>query len=165
MRTPGIALAALAAIGFALAGSANAADLVLSTGLSRDVARREPSRLVSTLAIRGFAAPGFATEAAVQNEAGGVRTALSAWWRVQRAVYVGGGTDVLLPVRREGLLAEAGTRLGYHLGGGLVLPLTGGTGLDVSARYVFMDRRAADVAPDRFASHFWTLTAGVSFRM
>lgn len=147
-------------------GLATAADVVLSSGASRETDGREPARLVSTLAIRGFAREGWSTEASFTRHGAGVNSALSAWWHPHRMAYAGGGANL---ERRgsESLLVggEIRNRLGYHVGGGFVLPLTNETGLDLSARYVFLDRHPGDPAPDRFASRFWTLTLGVAFRI
>ncbi len=146
-------------------GAAHAADLVVSTGLASETGPVRETRVVSTFAIRGFTAPGFVSEASVRGMRSALHAQLSLWRPVGRAVYVGGGGDVALPTSEGALFASRAPNLGYHLGGGLLLPLTRGAGLDVSARYVFLDRRAADVAPDRFSSRFWTATVGVSFHM
>lgn len=145
---------------------AHAADIVLATGASRETGGREPARMVSTLAIRGITRPGLSTEASITRDGFRARTSVSAWWQAHRMAYAGGGASLERANAEHALVGgDARTRLGYHLGGGFVLPLTAETGLDLSARYVFMDRRTGDAAPDRFATRYWTLTAGVAFRL
>lgn len=62
------------------------------------------------------------------------------------------------PGRTDGPLTA-----GFQLACGMQVPVAPGFGVDLDARYVFFDRPAAAVAPDRFATRYWTLTLGVAF--
>lgn len=150
----------------ALAAPARATEFVLASGASHEPGSSQPARFLSTLAVRDFSREGLVTEASLTGERGSSRLQLSAFGVVRKHAYIGGGVTAQLPVSADQLSpASAPARLGYHLGGGFMLPLTAEAGLDLSARYVFLDRRSADVGPDRFASSFWTLTLGVAFRI
>lgn len=81
-------------------------------------------------------------------------------------VYAGAGVGMYnssLDFRDDlGLRNRTTQRFGTHVGGGLAIPLTSGVGLDLNAKYVFLERQNVDFFS--FDPSHWTTSAGLAFR-
>jgi len=56
-------------------------------------------------------------------------------------------------------------RMGVHLGGGVIVPVAPKLGIDVSGRYIFMQKDANNVQlPTTFNPDFWNLAVGLAIK-
>jgi hypothetical protein len=91
----------------------------------------------------------------------------SVWLRPQRNLYVGGGVGWYHTTveNRDHLYADETTqRVGVHVGGGVLLPLSRRCALDFGGRYVFLERDRLELVPTEFDGDSWTTTVGVAVR-
>jgi hypothetical protein len=156
---------------------AQAVEVVLATGASAASGRGEPVRAAYAFALRDLlpTPDGEATPRLGWELAGQPRLLLDARTRgsmtagvfvtPSRSTRLGVGVVAHRSAVATAQEAFASLRAGFELGGGFVLPLGPGAGLDFAARYAFLADRPSGPAPHRFAERFWTATAGVAFTL
>jgi opacity protein-like surface antigen len=89
----------------------------------------------------------------------------SLWLSPVPALYAGGGVGWYQSSvdYADGILYDNFTtqKFGLHLGGGMTVPVTPAMGLDLGARYVFLEKESRnDLA---FNPSHWTTSAGLAF--
>jgi hypothetical protein len=66
---------------------------------------------------------------------------------------------------RTSLIADVTTsRAGVHAGGGLAIPLSPSVGLDLNARYIFMQTDNSVQLPTQFNPDFWSTSLGLAIK-
>jgi hypothetical protein len=157
---------------------ASAAELIPSVGLTRSVDSDQTQSQIG-LALRGTVVPGI------------LRSEIGAGYRKDR--YSGGALEVTqIPITASLLLtpiptlhADAGVgwynthldyqndalqdettqKFGTHVGGGFEIPLAPAVGVDVTGRYVFLQKQESRLIPESFNPNYWTLSLGLAFRL
>jgi hypothetical protein len=151
--------------------------LIPSVGMSRAIHGDNEVTPYGQLALRTRWAPVLATEIGVgyrqdhfNNNAVTERS-----WPVQATlwlspipqVYAGGGVgwyNNSLSFRDDlGLRNRTTQRFGTHVGGGLMVPFTSSVGIDLNAKYVFLERQNVEFVS--FDPSHWTTSAGLSIRL
>ncbi len=151
--------------------------LIPSVGMTRAVHGDNEVTPYGQLALRTRWAPIVSSEIGVgyrqDHYDDGALTVRS--WPVQATlwlspipqVYAGGGVgwyNSSLDFRDDlGLRNRTTQRFGTHVGGGLMVPVTSAVGLDLNAKYVFLERENVDFFS--FDPSHWTTSAGLSFRL
>jgi len=150
------------ALGFTKATDANAGD----GKLSGSVALRAP--ILPFLNVEGGIAY---RQESFNNDDLRVRmwpVTTSLWLTPVPALYAGGGLGWYRTTYdfRSTLPAKDSTtdKVGVHLGGGLVLPLTSALGLDVNVRYIFMQKDKSLQFPTQFNPDFWSTMLGLAIK-
>jgi hypothetical protein len=178
-RTPVVSIAWLAMAALvAPAAPVHAAELIPSVGLTRSVDSNDTQSQVG-LALRGGLLPGV------------LDTELGVGYRKDR--YSNGALEVtqvpvtasllLTPIpslhgdagvgwyntkldyRDPALPDETKQKFGVHLGGGFDIPLAPAVALDVTGRYVMLQKQDSRLVPRTFNPDFWTLSLGLGFRL
>lgn len=171
-------LAMTAALPLLLPGPARAAELIPSVGLTRSVDSDETKSQIG-LALRGSVLPGL-----LQSELGvGYR----------KDEYGGGALEVRqIPVTASLLLTpiptlhgdagvgwyntkldyqdpllqdETTQKFGVHVGGGIKIPLAPMAAVDMTGRYVFLQKQESRLVPSTFDPNYWTLSLGLALRL
>jgi len=171
-------LAVTAALPLIAPGSVRAAELIPSVGLTRSVDSDEAKSQIG-LALRGSVLPGI-----LQSE-------LGVGYRQDQ--YAGGALEVKqIPVTASLLLTpiptlhgdagvgwyntkldyqdpliqdETKQKFGVHVGGGFKIPLAPMAAVDVTGRYVFLQKQESRLVPRTFDPDYWTLSLGLAFRL
>lgn len=154
--------------------SANAAEIVPSIGVSR-MSDAEDNKVFVALGLRSGLVPRVETEINVgyrkeQSEGAfemsTVPVTLSLWVSPVPMLYAGGGGGAYFQAIRyeDSLLVpnESETQWGAHVGGGFRFPLAPMARVDLGARYVFLEEKAAQLGGGSFDPSFWTASAGLA---
>jgi opacity protein-like surface antigen len=173
-----LASLAVAALPLMAPRAASAAELVPSVGLTRSVDSDETKSQIG-IALRGSVVPGL-----LQSELGvGYR----------KDEVGGGGLELRqIPVTASLLLTpiptlhgdagvgwyntrydyqdpllkdETKQKFGVHVGGGFKIPIAPVAALDVTGRYVFLEKQESRLIPSTFDPDYWTLSLGLAFRL
>ena len=163
MPSAGQAMELIPSLGASKATDTNAGDVNFSAGL----ALRAP--LAPFLKLEGGI---NYREDAFFNDNLKIRmwpVTVSAWFTPSPMVYAGGGLGwyrTTYDFNNAILPASDWTtdKVGVHIGGGLVFPLTPKLGLDINGRYVFMQKNDEIVLPSTFNPDFWNASAGLAIQ-
>ena len=150
--------------------------LIPSVGMTRAIHGDNEVTPYGQLALRTHWAPLLSTELGVGylQDHFNDNTITQRSWPIQASLwlapvpqlYVGGGVgwyNNSLSFRDDlGLRNRTTQRFGTHVGGGLMVPLGSSVGLDVNAKYVFLERQQVDFVS--FDPSNWTTSAGLAFR-
>lgn len=160
------------------ASKAKSAEIIPSIGLTKSV-DADQTRGSIGLALRAPMVKGILdTEVGVTYRSeqvnGGALTVrswpltASAWLELTQALYAGGGigwynrsyryTD---PAPGSDFTSQ---KVGVHLGGGVLLPLSPAVGLDMAGRYVFMAKESNSLLPKNLNADSWTTTVGLAVK-
>jgi outer membrane protein with beta-barrel domain len=60
---------------------------------------------------------------------------------------------------------ETKQKFGVHMGGGLKMPLGPVAGIDLTGRYVWMQKQESKLVPQKFDPNFWTLSLGLALKI
>jgi opacity protein-like surface antigen len=158
-------------------GAANAGEIVPSIGIAHSVDADE-SRTFVGLEMRGNLAPmvklglgaGYRSEDVMDDVT--LRTipvTASVWLTPTPMLYAGGGAGMYFTTLSFGdaitLPDQSDEQFGWHLGGGLQVPLAPRVGLDLQGRYVFLqDEVALPPSGGSFDPDFWNASAGIAIR-
>jgi hypothetical protein len=146
-----------------VAGTCAATEYVLSTGVALPEGRA--ARSISLVGMRHVLPGGVFGEVAVarlSSLSGGALSTM-AYAKPWRHVRAGAGVLALrLPDQTEPGRPAVATTAGFQFGCGLQVPVAAGVGVDLDARYVFMERPSGQAAPDPFASRYWSITLGLA---
>uniref|UniRef100_A0A832IAN1 Porin family protein n=1 Tax=Eiseniibacteriota bacterium TaxID=2212470 RepID=A0A832IAN1_UNCEI len=173
------AVGALVFLLLLLAGirAANAGEIVPSIGIAHSVAADE-NRTMLGLELRGNLAPmvktgigvGYRSEDAFDG-ALTVRTipvTASLWLSPLPTLYAGGGAGMYFTTLSFGdaiaLPDQSDEQFGWHLGGGMNVPLGPVAALDLHGRYVFLQDEVGAPQTGTFDPDFWMASAGVAIR-
>lgn len=178
-RLSSVMVAALVACGVALAPNAGrSAEIVPQIGLTRSVNGNMDANTFGGLAVRGSLAPMLDTEIGISYRSESrfddrltVRQwplTASLYLRPVQALYAGAGVGWYHTTYDYSgvtlLHDETKEQFGVHVGGGLVVPVTSAVGLDLSGRYVMMEKQESRLVPEKFDPDFWTTSLGLAFR-
>ncbi|HET7225534.1 MAG TPA: hypothetical protein VFK69_07430 [Candidatus Eisenbacteria bacterium] len=150
--------------------------LIPSVGMTRAIHGDNEVTPFGQLAIRTHWAPLLSTEVGVgyRQDHFNDNTITQRSWPVTatlwitpvQQIYVGGGVGLYnnsLSFRDDlGIRNRTTERFGTHVGGGVMVPLGSSLGLDLNAKYVFMEREHVDFVS--FDPSNWTTSAGLAFR-
>jgi len=157
--------------------TARAGEFVPSIGYSR-TPESDKNQMIYGLSLRGAGSRRMTSELAVgyRNEgySGGdmtVRTipvTLSAWMAPSRTIYVGGGLGYYFMAQKYAASLSLGEQtshqLGYHWGGGILLPMGAKSALDLQYRNVRLERQDTGLPGGSFDPSFWSVSAGIAMR-
>jgi len=159
-----IGTACMFAVMLSWAASAAATEYVVGAGVAWPTGDRP--QLVSQAGARHVLVGGLFGEAAMTRlpETHGALFSTLAYVQPWSPLRTGAGVLALRAPERTGPgRTDAALTTGFQLACGMQLPVAPGFGVDLDARWVFFDRSTAAVAPDRFATRYWTLTLGIAF--
>ena len=169
----GIVFLVLVVVGAKIAESA---ELIPSVGIARP-AEDGDAKLYAGLAVRTSLAPFVQSELGVAyrtEELSDDATATtwpitaSAWFSAVPFVYGGGGVGWYhTSFKQEATLltpemTATQQAFGFHVGGGLRMPLAPMIGLDLNTRYVMLERQ--DDAPSEYDPKFWSMALGLGVK-
>src|SRR6266850_963917 len=60
---------------------------------------------------------------------------------------------------------ETKQKFGVHVGGGLRMPFTPITALDLTGRYVWLQKQESRLVPQKFDPNFWTMSLGLAIKL
>lgn len=173
-------LGALAALILVMASSAaSALELVPSVGLTRSVDGDNEAKGQLGLALRADLVPNLLqTEIGASYRKETVSSDVdlhmwpvtaSLWLSPVRNFYAGAGVGwYQTTYNYHGALTlndETTQEFGVHLGGGMKIPMGSALALDLGGRYVMMQDQESQLIADSFNPSFWSLTAGLAFRL
>lgn len=174
MRTPFLAVIAA---GLLWVGTAGAAEIIPSVGMTRSVDSDATKSLIG-LAFRGAMIPHVLdTEIAAgyrdETYAGGalevkqVPVTASLLLTPIPSLYGGAGVgwyNTKYDYRDPLLQDETKQKFGVHVEGGVKVPLAPSVALDLGGRYAFLEKQENLAIPQKFNPDFWTLSLGMAFR-
>src|SRR6266850_160663 len=70
-------------------------------------------------------------------------------------------SDYKNPLLRD----ETKQKFGVHVGGGLRMPFTPITALDLTGRYVWLQKQESRLVPQKFDPNFWTMSLGLAIKL
>ena len=168
----------LAALTTSSPGVARAVEIIPSLGVTKSTdTNAGDAKAFGGLAIRTAVLPFLKAEGGIayrqdshSDDAIKVRqwpVTASLWLSPLPMVYAGGGFGWYRTTLdfEESLPFEDSTSLktGVHLGGGLNVPIAPRLGLDLSGRYIFMQKGDEDAeVPTTFDPDFWTTSLGLA---
>lgn len=171
-------LVAVAAVLALAAGTAAAAEIVPSIGVTRPVNGGSDSKVLVGLALRDNLAPLLMGEIGVayrsesrydgQLEVRSWPVTASLYLTPVPALYGGAGVGwyhtTLDYSNNLPLLSDETKQLfGVHVGGGMQVPLSAAA-LDLNGRYVMLRDQESRLVPEKFDPDFWTLSLGLAFK-
>lgn len=155
--------------------SAHAVEIIPAVGISQ-MSDADEQKMFYSVGLRSGLVPRISTEINVgyrkEESFGGlvemstIPVTLSLWGSPVPMLYAGGGVGAYFQALEfdNSLLVpnESETQWGAHLGGGLKFPLAPMVGLDLNARYVFLEDRADALSTGTFDPSFWSASAGLA---
>lgn len=158
---------------------AQAVEIIPSVGVTKSARNSgEAARVYGGVALRGSFLPLLKSEIGVAYRSesrldGNLDVKMwpvtaSLWLAPISTLYAGGGIgwyhttldyNAALPLQDE-----TRQELGMHVGGGLVIPISGSAALDMNGRYVFMDSQQTQLPPTQFDPDYWSTTLGLAIR-
>ena len=179
------ALAAAAALVVVLAtgvGVARAAELIPSIGVGKALNETDATRPFVGVALRTGLVPFVKTELGVAYRSESrfddqltIRmfpVTGSLWFSPLPTMYAGGGVGwypetysydqakITVPAVNETKQA-----FGFHVGGGMRMPIPPVAAIDLNARYVMMRPQDTPIVPEKFSPDFWTASIGFSIHI
>ena len=169
----------LATLLSACANTSRAMQIIPSVGLAKSTdSDAGDAKLYGSLALRAPILPFLSAEGGIAyrdesffNDDLKVRmwpVTVSLWLTPVPVLYVGGGIGwyrTTYDFRSTLPLKDTTTnKVGLHLGGGVVLPLTPGLGLDLNGRYIFMQKDDSIEFPKEFDPDFWNASLGLAIK-
>ena len=162
----------------ATAGTSRAMEFIPSLGLSKSTdSNGGDAKFSAGVALRAPLFPYLSAEGGITYRQESITNDLEArMWPVTASLwvtplpmlYAGGGLgwyrttyDYSSTVPFEDLTTN---QVGVHLGGGLRLPLTPSLGLDLNARYIFMQQENSLQFPTEFNPDFWSTMLGLAIK-
>jgi len=156
---------------------ARAGEVIPHVGLSKGREGDQDAKMFGGVALRGNLARSLKAEIGVdyRNESrlGGdlnIRqwpVSASLWVFPLPSLYAGGGAGWYNTTvdydESLGLDDRTTQDFGFHVGGGLVIPVGEKVGVDLNGRYVFMDSIDTELADlDRLDPDYWRMSLGLS---
>jgi len=170
-------LLALVLIGVQAARAAGG-QIVPSVGMTRPVDGDDQTKISGGLALRGNLMPFLMAEigASYRNDEyfGGdldVRQwpiTASLYVKPISQIYAGAGAGwyhtTLHYAESTGIANSTTEKFGVHVGGGLQIPIAPVAAVDLSGRYVFMEKQESPLIPEKFNPDFWTTSIGLAIK-
>ena len=92
----------------------------------------------------------------------------SAWVTPFPMIYAGGGLGwyrTTIDYRGNLAIEDVTTqKVGVHLGGGAMVPMSPKVGLDLNGRYIFMTRDRSELPPQEFNPDYWSTSLGLAIK-
>jgi hypothetical protein len=163
----------------ASAGVSPAAQFIPSIGYTKATdSSAGPGKFFGGVALRAPLLPFLSAEGGVayreesfSNDDLKVRmwpVTASLWLTPVPMLYAGGGLGwyrTTLDYRSSLPFKDTTTdKVGVHLGGGLTMPLTPALGLDLNARYIFLQKDDSVKFPTQFDPDFWNTSLGLAIK-
>ena len=161
----------------ASAGTSRAMQIIPSLGFTKPTdATAGNGQLSGGLALRQSLLPFLSVEGGIayRQESyanGDVRmwpVTASLWLTPVPVIYAGGGVGWYRTSYDfqpgTGIADVTTSRAGVHLGGGMAIPLSPSLGLDLNARYIFMQNDNSVQLPTQFNPDFWSTTVGLAIK-
>ena len=159
------------------AGASRAMQIIPSLGFTKPTdATAGNGQLSGGLALRQSLLPILSAEGGIayRQESyanGDVRmwpVTASLWLTPMPVVYAGGGVGWYRTTYDyqpgTGIADVTTSRAGVHVGGGMAVPLSPSLGLDLNARYIFMQTDNSVQLPSQFNPDFWSTTVGLAIK-
>ena len=154
-----------------------AVQLIPSVGYTKPTdAAAGNGQLSGGLALRASLLPFLSAEGGIAYRqesfpGGDVRmwpVTASLWLTPVPVVYAGGGIGRYRTTYDYQSATEipdvTTSRAGVHVGGGMAIPLSPSVGLDLNARYIFMQTDNSIELPTQFNPDFWSTSLGLALR-
>ena len=156
---------------------ARAAEIIPAIGLTHTVDGGQ-NRAFGSLALRAGVAPmlkgelGLAYRSEEMN-GGDLKVkswpvTASLWLSPLPTLYAGGGVgwyNTTLDYKETlPFKDETSRKFGVHLGGGFQIPLGPLAALDLSGRYVFLDKQKSQLPPNEFDPDYWSTSVGLAIK-
>jgi len=169
------AIAPFAILLIATLGQAQATEIIPPVGLTRSVDTEDTKSSIG-LAIRGSAIPSVLAvelkgQYRKQDRFNGQLTekmwpvTVSAWLTPLRVIYAGGGVGwyhTTLDYKAPSPFPdETKQKFGVHAGGGVRVPIAPAVALDMSGRYVWLQKQETAIVPREFNPDFWDMSLGL----
>jgi hypothetical protein len=158
-------------------GTSRAMQFIPSLGFTKPTdATAGNGQLSGGLALRGSLLPFLSLEGGISYRQesyanGDVRmwpVTASLWLTPVPVVYAGGGVGWYRTSYDfqpgTGIADVTTSRAGVHVGGGLAIPLSRSIGLDLNARYIFMQADNTVQLPTQFNPDFWSTSFGLAIK-
>ena len=168
----------------AAASTTPSLQLIPSVGLAKSTASNSgDAKFFGGLALRASILPILSAEGGIAyrdesyfNDNLKIRmwpVTASLWLTPAPAVYVGGGVGwyrTTYDLKDNTLFKDiTKDKIGVHLGGGVVVPLTPALGLDLNGRYIFMQKdnelKWETAWPKEFNPDFWSASLGLAIKL
>ena len=168
----------LIAVSVLVCSAAEAAEIVPSVGLTRSIDGDDTKSLVG-IALRSPLLPVvLQSEIAVgyrQEEYFGGELKTKMWPVTVSALLTplpvlhadagAGWYNTTFDYKDPLLKDETKQKFGVHAGGGLRMPFTPITALDLTGRYVWLQKQESRLVPQKFDPNFWTMSLGLAIKL
>ncbi len=159
--------------------TAHAVEFVPSIGVTRSSYDNADTKSYLGLAIRGSLMPMLKHETAIGYRSeevsgfGGVMKMTtvpmteSVWFAPIPMLYAGGGVGMYfssLTYENVPVPNTSDRQFGYHVGGGINVPLAPMIGVDLHSRYVFMNEVPTGLPQGNLDPDFWSTSVGIAIK-